>query len=136
MKRQGAVWLFPEPVVGKSAVSNACDALRDLDLGQATGIEGVIGDCLQAFAQGYFLQTAAAIKSRLTHIGNTGQVNRTCQLIAVLEGMVSYIGQAGGIFDLQFVQRGYCIKGMGANPRHTICNVNGRRIGLGPRPTL
>ena len=136
MKRQGAVWLFPEPVVGKSAVSNACDALRDLDLGQAAGIEGVIGDCLQAFAQGYFLQTAAAIKSRLTHIGNTGQVNRTCQFIAVLEGMVSYIGQAGRIFDLQFVQRGYCIKGMGANPRHTICNVNSRWIGLGPRPTL
>ena len=136
MKRQGAVWLFLEPVVGKSAISNACDALRDLDLGQAQALKALSGIACKPSPQGYFLQTAAAIKSRLTHIGNTGQVNRTCQLIAVLEGMVSYIGQAGGIFDLQFVQRGYCIKGMGDNPRHTICNVNGRRIGLGPRPTL
>lgn len=62
MKRQGAVWLFPEPVVGKSAISNACDALRDLDLGQATGIEGVIGDCLQAFARGLLFANGCSHK--------------------------------------------------------------------------
>ena len=62
MKRQGAVWLFPEPVVGKSAISNACDSLRDLDPGQATGIEGIIGDCLQAFTPGLLFANGCSHK--------------------------------------------------------------------------